>query len=89
MSVADLHYSVGSGECRDTDKEGCVGDPDTATWLGEALDGEQPDLVVRTATIQFIFPIHQQPGLFRGPAEWSRDFIRLSLSVGQVCTASH
>ncbi|ORY21337.1 Metallo-dependent phosphatase-like protein [Naematelia encephala] len=46
MQIADLHYSVGTGECRDSDKEPCVGDPDTATWLGEALDAEDPDLVV-------------------------------------------
>lgn len=46
-SVADLHYSVGTGECRDTDIEGCVGDANTAAWLAEALDAENPDLVVR------------------------------------------
>lgn len=45
--VADLHYSVGAGECRDTDLEGCVGDSNTAAWLAEALDAENPDLVVR------------------------------------------
>ncbi|KAK8847584.1 hypothetical protein IAR55_005443 [Kwoniella newhampshirensis] len=46
MQIADLHYSVGNGECRDTDKSPCVGDPDTAAWLAEALDAEKPDLVV-------------------------------------------
>ncbi|ODO07841.1 hypothetical protein I350_03420 [Cryptococcus amylolentus CBS 6273] len=46
MQIADLHYSVGTGECRDTDREGCIGDVDTATWLAEALEAEQPDLVV-------------------------------------------
>ncbi|WVF69590.1 hypothetical protein IAT40_004368 [Kwoniella sp. CBS 6097] len=46
MQIADLHYSVGAGKCRDTDKQPCVGDEDTATWLAEALDAEQPDLVV-------------------------------------------
>ena len=46
VPVADLHYSVGTGECRDSDKEPCSGDPDTATWLADALDSEQPDLVV-------------------------------------------
>ncbi|EIW71023.1 hypothetical protein M231_07534 [Tremella mesenterica] len=46
MQIADLHYSVGNGECRDTDKTPCVGDSDTAEWLGEALDAEEPDLVV-------------------------------------------
>ena len=51
-TVADLHYSVGSGSCRDSDKEPCVGDPDTATWLADALDAEQPDLVV-----SLVFPV--------------------------------
>ncbi|WWD21674.1 hypothetical protein CI109_106160 [Kwoniella shandongensis] len=46
MQIADLHYSVGDGECRDTDKSPCIGDRDTATWLAEALDLEKPDLVV-------------------------------------------
>jgi metallophosphoesterase superfamily enzyme len=46
MAVADLHFSVGSGECRDTDKTPCVGDAETLKWLGEALDAEKPDLVV-------------------------------------------
>ncbi|WVQ91834.1 hypothetical protein IAS59_005638 [Cryptococcus gattii] len=46
MQIADLHYSVGTGECRDTDLEGCVGDSNTAAWLAEALDAENPDLVV-------------------------------------------
>lgn len=46
MQIADLHYSVGTGECRDTDIEGCVGDANTAAWLAEALDAENPDLVV-------------------------------------------
>ncbi|OCF33844.1 hypothetical protein I316_04556 [Kwoniella heveanensis BCC8398] len=46
MQIADLHYSVGTGKCRDTDKQPCVGDEDTAAWLAEALDAEQPDLVV-------------------------------------------
>lgn len=45
-SVADLHFSVGSGECRDTDKTPCTGDVDTIAWLQEALDAEKPDLVV-------------------------------------------
>nr|XP_019008286.1 uncharacterized protein I206_06841 [Kwoniella pini CBS 10737]OCF47067.1 hypothetical protein I206_06841 [Kwoniella pini CBS 10737] len=46
MQIADLHYSVGEGECRDTDKSPCVGDSDTATWLEQALIEEKPDLVV-------------------------------------------
>jgi hypothetical protein len=49
MTVADLHFSVGSGECRDTDKNPCVGDAETLKWLGEALDAEKPDLVVRSS----------------------------------------
>lgn len=44
--VADLHYSVGTGECKETDKEPCSGDADTEAWLIEALDAERPDLVV-------------------------------------------
>ncbi|WVQ69479.1 uncharacterized protein L199_007698 [Kwoniella botswanensis] len=46
MQIADLHYSVGEGQCKDTDKTPCSGDSDTAQWLGEALDAETPDLVV-------------------------------------------
>ncbi|KAL7419143.1 Phosphatase dcr2 [Cryptotrichosporon argae] len=46
MQIADLHYSVGKGECRDTDDPDCIGDEDTATWLAAALDAERPDLVV-------------------------------------------
>ncbi|WVW78226.1 hypothetical protein I302_100178 [Kwoniella bestiolae CBS 10118] len=46
MQIADLHYSVGEGQCKDTDKTPCSGDSDTAQWLGEALDAEKPDLVV-------------------------------------------
>lgn len=46
MQIADLHYSVGNGACKDTDKEPCVGDPETQEWLGHALDIEMPDLVV-------------------------------------------
>ena len=46
MQIADLHYSVGTGECRDTDKDGCIGDIDTEDWLANALDAEKPDMVV-------------------------------------------
>ena len=46
MQVADLHYSVSDGTCRDTNKKPCVGDVDTAKLIGEALDAEKPDLVV-------------------------------------------
>ena len=48
-SVADLHFSVGSGECKDTDKVPCTGDSDTVAWLQEALDAEKPDLVVSSS----------------------------------------
>jgi len=60
-SVADLHYSVGTGSCRDSDKEPCVGDPDTATWLADALDAEQPDLVVSSDPLLCwnVLTIHQ------------------------------
>lgn len=44
--VADLHYSVGKGECKDTNMDPCDGDAETAKWLGDALDAERPDLVV-------------------------------------------
>ncbi|BEI81811.1 hypothetical protein CcaverHIS002_0209710 [Cutaneotrichosporon cavernicola] len=46
MQIADLHFSVGKGECRDTDKNPCAAYPDTAAWLAEALDAEKPDMVV-------------------------------------------
>jgi hypothetical protein len=71
MAVADLHFSVGSGECRDTDKTPCIGDAETLKWLGEALDAENPDLVVRP-------PIPSDeltPGILGRPAERSKDFI--------------
>lgn len=46
LQVADLHYSVGDGLCRDTPKSPCVGDVDTASLLARVLDAEKPDLVV-------------------------------------------
>lgn len=46
LQVADLHFSVGDGECRDTDKNPCVGDVDSAALLERVLDAEKPDLVV-------------------------------------------
>ncbi|KAG6810005.1 hypothetical protein H0H92_013730 [Tricholoma furcatifolium] len=47
MQVADLHYSVSQGFCRDTDLEPCVhSDNLTNTLVGKALDAEKPDLVV-------------------------------------------
>lgn len=35
-----------NSQCRDTDKEPCVGDRDSASLLAEVLDAEKPDLVV-------------------------------------------
>ncbi|TXT16081.1 hypothetical protein VHUM_00584 [Vanrija humicola] len=46
LQIADLHYSVGQGKCKDTEKDPCVGDKDTEEWLEHALDAERPDLVV-------------------------------------------
>ncbi|KAG5653410.1 hypothetical protein H0H81_000697 [Sphagnurus paluster] len=47
LQVADLHYSVSQGSCRDTDVTPCVhSDNLTTTLLGKALDAEKPDLVV-------------------------------------------
>ncbi|CAK9785592.1 Metallo-dependent phosphatase [Cutaneotrichosporon oleaginosum] len=46
LQIADLHFSVGEGDCRDTDKSPCAGYSDTVTWLAEALDTEKPDMVV-------------------------------------------
>lgn len=46
MQIADLHYSVSSGKCRDTSKSPCEGDPDTAQLIAQALDAEKPDIVV-------------------------------------------
>lgn len=48
MQIADLHYSVSDGKCRDTNKSPCVGDVDTAALIAQALDEEKPDLVVFT-----------------------------------------
>lgn len=46
LQIADLHYSVSAGKCRDTLKSPCIGDIDTAKLIAEALDAENPDLVV-------------------------------------------
>ncbi|KAI0832144.1 Metallo-dependent phosphatase [Trametes gibbosa] len=49
MQIADLHYSVSVGECRDTAMNPCVGSDNlTSTLLGRMLDAEKPDLVVFT-----------------------------------------
>lgn len=48
MQIADLHFSVGHGECRDTLKSPCVGDTDTIDLINKMLDEEKPDMVVFT-----------------------------------------
>ncbi|KAL6939593.1 hypothetical protein ACO0RG_003436 [Hanseniaspora osmophila] len=51
MQIADLHFSVGSGVCRDqfpvVDKN-CEADNETLNFLNIVLDQEKPDLVVFT-----------------------------------------
>ncbi|KAH0582874.1 putative inactive purple acid phosphatase 29 [Termitomyces sp. J132] len=47
MQVADLHYSVSQGFCRDTDRKPCEhSDNLTTTLVGKAIEAEKPDLVV-------------------------------------------
>ncbi|KAF5383758.1 hypothetical protein D9615_003505 [Tricholomella constricta] len=47
LQVADLHYSVSQGFCRDTDRKPCEhSDNLTSTLLGNVLSAEKPDLVV-------------------------------------------
>nr|VWO97910.1 Zn(2)-C6 fungal-type domain-containing protein [Ganoderma boninense] len=49
MQIADLHYSVSVGECRDTILSPCKeSDNLTTTLLGRMLDIEKPDFVVFT-----------------------------------------
>ena len=49
MQIADLHYSVSAGTCRDTDITPCTGSDNlTTTLLGRMLDAEKPDFVVFT-----------------------------------------
>ena len=49
MQIADLHYSVSVGSCRDTDIKPCTASDNlTTTLLGRMLDAEKPDLVVFT-----------------------------------------
>ncbi|TCD62378.1 hypothetical protein EIP91_006960 [Steccherinum ochraceum] len=49
LQVADLHYSVSAGVCRDTPLSPCVGsDNITNSLISHMLDVEQPDLVVFT-----------------------------------------
>lgn len=49
LQVADLHYSVSHGDCRDTPLSPCDGSDNlTSTLLAKVLDAERPDLVVFT-----------------------------------------
>lgn len=48
MQIADLHYSVSQGSCRDTLSPCEHGDVETDSLLARALDAEKPDLVVFT-----------------------------------------
>lgn len=49
MQIADLHYSVSAGECRDTILDPCThSDNLTNTLLARVLDEEKPDMVVFT-----------------------------------------
>ena len=49
MQIADLHYSVSVGECRDVRFSSCsASDNLTGTLLSQMLDAERPDLVVFT-----------------------------------------
>ena len=47
MQIADLHFSVGHGHCKDTNLTPCeYGDDETLALMGRTLDLEKPDLVV-------------------------------------------
>ncbi|KAG1878635.1 Metallo-dependent phosphatase-like protein [Suillus tomentosus] len=47
LQVADLHFSVSRGICRETDIDPCVNSDNlTNTLLGHVMDEEKPDLVV-------------------------------------------
>ncbi|PFH51912.1 hypothetical protein AMATHDRAFT_141299 [Amanita thiersii Skay4041] len=49
LQIADLHYSVSQGVCRDTNREPCENSDNlTSTLLMHVLDQEKPDLVVFT-----------------------------------------
>lgn len=48
LQVADLHFSVSPGVCRDTEEPCNNADNKTATLLSRVLDLEKPDLVVFT-----------------------------------------
>lgn len=47
MQIADLHFSVGHGHCKETSLTPCEhGDDETLALMGRTLDLEKPDLVV-------------------------------------------
>ncbi|KAL6299529.1 Metallo-dependent phosphatase [Sparassis latifolia] len=49
MQIADLHFSVAQGTCRDTDLSPCSGSDNlTSSLLSRMLDIERPDFVVFT-----------------------------------------
>lgn len=49
LQIADLHFSVSQGQCRDVSFSPCThSDNLTQTLLGNVLDKEKPDLVVFT-----------------------------------------
>ncbi|KAF5351514.1 hypothetical protein D9758_007250 [Tetrapyrgos nigripes] len=49
MQIADLHYSVSVGDCREVSFSPCTASDNlTNTLLGKMLDAEKPDLVVFT-----------------------------------------
>jgi metallophosphoesterase superfamily enzyme len=49
LQVADLHYSVSRGKCKDTVLDPCTrSDNLTTTLLGHVLDEEKPSMVVFT-----------------------------------------
>lgn len=50
LQIADLHFSVSHGKCRDVgpDHPDCIGDDDTLTLMNTVLDAERPDMVVFT-----------------------------------------
>ncbi|CUS24388.1 LAQU0S16e00562g1_1 [Lachancea quebecensis] len=50
VQLADLHYSVGEGRCRDEfpEHDNCIADPKTLAFVEKVLDTEKPQLVVFT-----------------------------------------
>jgi hypothetical protein len=84
IAVADLHFSVGTGDCRDTDKTPCAGDADTLKWLGEALDAEKPDLVA-SPSITSIFRCEELiSGILGRPTQWPKDILRRSKRFSEI-----